>query len=109
MASRRARGCAPPGKGEAALRLRRGGELLGQGRALGAPVPAEEAQQRQQGEDGKEYDNITNGAHGGGHLLCKTRGRALARPLVYFFFFFLSKKDFTPSMGPGESSPMASP
>ncbi|CUO44096.1 Uncharacterised protein [Flavonifractor plautii] len=61
-------GMAPPGKGEAALRLRRGGELLGQGRALGAPVPAEEAQQRQQGEDGKEYDNITNGAHGGGHL-----------------------------------------
>ena len=48
-------GMAPPGKGEAALRLRRGGELLGQGRALGAPVPAEEAQQRQQGEDGKEY------------------------------------------------------
>lgn len=68
MASRRARGWHRPAKVKRRFGLRRGGELLGQGRALGAPVPAEEAQQRQQGEDGKEYDNITNGAHGGGHL-----------------------------------------
>ena len=60
-------GMASAGEGEAGLLpgrlLGRRDQALGQGGALGAPVPVEEGEQRQQGGDGKEIDQIVDGIH----------------------------------------------